>query len=377
MKLDPILTRASKLARSGKYEAALRTLEPEVNRYHGSFRYYYLLGATCLRAGDFGGALTYLRLAHEAKRRDPLALLGLAVLYLNRGETDRAVNYYIEILDIDHNNRAAKKALKVIRKHAGDEAFTSWLEAGNLSSLYPPIPFPGFTPAEKLASLGIFLAVCSVAFGLLIHFRFIENPFTSGDRRMSEVGFALTREERRSVLQTGGIYPYEFSNSAQAVAAYDRARSYFNANRDEAARIYLNRILESNADEILKNRAQIMMNFLEAPSGFDSFRRGDNTAFTDVEINPVLFNGVHVIWQGRAANVLTSDNDTVFELLVDYDPDNLSTILRGTVIVRFNHAIAVNPGRQIEVLGRIVSSDIDGPMYLEGISVNQSRRLEN
>ena len=177
MKLDPILTRASKLARSGKYDAALRTLEPEVNRYHGSFRYFYLLGASCLRAGDFGGALTYLRVAHEIKRRDPLALLGLAVLYLNRGETERAVNYYLEILEIDHNNRAAKKALKVIRKNAGVDAFTSWLEAGNLPSLYPPIPFPGFSPKEKLATFGIILVVCAAAFGLLIRFKIVPNPF--------------------------------------------------------------------------------------------------------------------------------------------------------------------------------------------------------
>ena len=96
-----------------------------------------------------------------------------------------------------------------------------------------------------------------------------------------------------------------------------------------------------------------------------------------MENDPVLYHGVHVIWQGRAANVLPSENETTFELLVDYDPDNLSSILRGTVIVRFDRAIPVNQGRQLEVLGRIVSSGIEGPMYLEGISIHQSRRLEN
>ena len=129
MKLDAILSKASRLIRSGKYVAARRTLEPEVNRYHGSYRYYYLLGNTCLRAGDFGDALTYFRLAHEANSRDPLAVLGLAALYLRRGDTSRALEFYLEVLELKPNNRIAKNALKIIRRNAGTEKFTAWLES--------------------------------------------------------------------------------------------------------------------------------------------------------------------------------------------------------------------------------------------------------
>ena len=375
MKLDPILTKASKLARSGKYEAVLRTLEPEVNRYHGSFRYYYLLGSSCLRAGDFGGALTYFRLAHETKRRDPLAILGLGVLYLNRGETERAVNFYLEILEIDHKNRAAKKALKVIRKNAGVDAFSLWLDAGNLPSLYPPIPFPGFSPGEKLAAFGIMLAVCAAVFISLIHFKIIPNPFNIHGERQGVIESILTREERLAPLQTGGDYHHEFTSRVQAVDAYERALSLFTAYRDEAARVYINRILISNADDGLKTRARTILSFLESPN-FDNFRRSDNVSYSVVEEDPVLYNGVHVIWQGRAANIESSENETAFNLLVDYDPD-INPILRGTVIVRFNRAIQVIQGRQLEVLGRIISSGTEGHMYLEGISIHQPRRLDN
>ena len=374
MKLDPILSKASRLSRSGKFEAALRVLEPEVNRYHGSFRYYYLAGATCLYAGDFGGALTYFRLAHETKSRDPLALLGLGALYLRRSETDRAVNLYLDVLEIDPNNRIAKKAMKIIRRQAGTEAFTTWLEAGKLSTLYPRIPFPGFTVKEKVTTLSVFLAACIIAFGLVIHLRLVPNPFIPHSSRQGYTDFALTREERLAPLQSGGSYLYVFDSRAQAIETYERALSLFTAHRDEAARINLNRILESNADQSLKNRAAVIITYLEAPAGFDDFRRDDNTAFSVVDNNPVLFHGVHVIWQGRAVNVRTGPGGTSFDFLIGHETRH---ILEGIVHVRFDFAVPINPERPLEVLGRVLPLGEDGLVNLQGLAIHQSARLEN
>ena len=202
MKLDSTLTKASRLARSGKYEAAIRTLEPEVNRYHGSFYYYYILGASCLYTGDFGGALTYFRLAHDVKSREPLAILGLAALFLRRGETERAVDYYLDVLEIDGKNRIAKKAMKVIRTQAGTDTFSSWLEAGNLPLLYPPVPFAGFSAKEIMVACTALLAVCVITFGMLIKVRAVPNPFNPRGARQGIAAFSLTNEERNAHVQT-------------------------------------------------------------------------------------------------------------------------------------------------------------------------------
>jgi len=375
MKLDPILSKASRLIRAGKYVAARRTLEPEVNRYHGSFRYYYLLGNTCLRAGDYGDALTYFRLAHEANSRDPLAVLGLAALYLRRGETNRAVDYYLEVLELKPNNRIAKKALKLIRKIAGTEKFTAWLEAGKLPSVFPPVAFPGFTSKEKLWGFAVLFAAALTAFSLMVHFKYLPNPFNPRGDRQGIAGGSLTREERLAPVQTGGSYRYEFAGRVQAVETYEKALALFTAYRDEAARVNLNRILESNAAEGLKNKARIIISFMETPT-FDTFKRSDNIDFSDVDKDPVLYQGVHVIWQGRAANVIITDNETTFDLLIDYNPDKNITVIKGMPIVMFNHAIPVNTGRQLEVLGRIMPSGSDGRINLEGIAIHQSGRLE-
>jgi tetratricopeptide (TPR) repeat protein len=379
MKLDPILSKASRLIRSGKYETALRTLEPEVNRYHGSFRYYYLLGNTCLRAGDYGGALTYFRLAHEANSRDPLAVLGLAALYLRRSETSRALDYYLEALELKPNNRIAKKALKMIRRNAGTDRFTAWLEAGKLTSVFPPVAFPGLTVKEKFCLFAVILALAVSAFGVMVHLKYLPNPFNPRGERQGITGGSLTYEERLEPVQTGGSYRYEFTR-VQAVETYEKALSLFAAYHDEPARVNLNRILESNAAESLKNKARIVIDFMKPPyrdpPTFDTFKRGDNISFQDAEKDPVLYRDVHVIWQGRAANISVTDNETTFDLLIDYDPSNKTTIMRGTAFVAFNHAIPLNPGRQLEVLGRIMPSGIDGRINLEGIAIHQSGRLE-
>lgn len=85
MKLEPMLTKAVRLLRRGKYGDVISLLQPEVVRYHDSINYYLILASACLRAGDLGGAFTYFKRAREIKMLDPPALLGMAVYYLHRG----------------------------------------------------------------------------------------------------------------------------------------------------------------------------------------------------------------------------------------------------------------------------------------------------
>jgi hypothetical protein len=376
MKLDTILTKACRFARSGKYEEAIRTLEPEVNRYHGSYYYFYLLGSSYLRTGNFGGALTYFRLAHDVKTKEPMAILGLAVLYLRRVDTERAVDFYLDILETDKKNKVAKKAMQVLRKHGGIDNFSAWLDAGKLPSLYPPIPFPGFSTKEIFKAIAILLAVCALTFGILVKFKFVPNPFNPKGSRQGISTFYLTREDRLDPIQAAGSYRYELSR-IQVLETYEKALSLFTSYRDEAARINLNRILGSNASEGLKNRARIIISYMNTP-GFDTFKRGDNASYQDVVLDPLLYDGVHVIWQGRAANIEIIDDKTTFVFLVGYSESHRP--LEGMVPVSFNYVVSVNPERPLEILGRIVPVEVSArgetaPIRIEGLSIHQPSNL--
>ncbi|MDR1971168.1 MAG: tetratricopeptide repeat protein [Treponema sp.] len=368
MKLDPILTRAIRLARRGGYDAAIKTLEPEVNRYHDSFRYYYILGVSCLRVNDFQGALTYFKLAREVRIRDPNALLGMAVLYLRRGETGRAVDFYLEVQELDPKNAVARKALAIIRRYAGQNRIADWLESGEFRKFYPPLPPIPPDPSRLLMPGLAVLGALTLAFLLLIRFHVITLPGSRGPRPLVS-GTVLEQEDRQRPVETGGAYRYILTRN-QVLETYDRGLSLFTEYRDEAARLCFNRLIESNASEGIKEKSRLVISYMEVP-GFDTFKRQDNYAYGEVIKDPVLYRGCHVIWQGMATNIETFPTRTSFDFLIGYDTRQS---LEGISAVEFDRAVAINPERPLEVLARIVpvSGGRGEEIRLEGLAIHQS-----
>ncbi|MDR1279062.1 MAG: tetratricopeptide repeat protein [Treponema sp.] len=368
MKLDPILTKATRLARSGNYNGAIKILTPEVNRYNGSFRYCYLMAVSCLHVGDFGGALAYFKAARDMKIRHPGVLLGFAVLYLRRGEIDRAVDFYLEVQELDKKNRIAQKALVIIRKYAGAGNFSAWIDSGELPKLFPPIPPAGFSPARVAILTAAVLAILGIFCTVLVSARVLPNPFKRRSGRQEIAEITLTREDRADLVETGGSYRYILTEK-QVLDTYERAFSLFFEYRDEAAKTNLNRLLESNASQRYKNKSRLFFSYMEVPR-FDTFVWKDNFSYSEVLRAPFLYRDCHVIWRGMATNVDALQNLTAFDFLVGYDTRRT---LEGIVPVVFDQAIPLNPERPLEVLGRIALIPTEqGPLIrLEGVAIHQ------
>ncbi|MDR0453133.1 MAG: tetratricopeptide repeat protein [Treponema sp.] len=369
MKLDPVLTKAIRLLRRRKYGDVIRTLESEVFRFRDSFRYYYILGIACLKVNDFGGALDFFKRAYDIKKKDVRILLGLAVLFMRRGSTDRAVDLYLEVQEIDPKNRIAKRALKMIRKHGAAGNDDSWAETGKLSVLYPPAPKAPFSAKTVLIPLFLILATGAV---FLLYRLNILNPFNSpGDRQ----GLSLTmldREERDAPVQVDGAYRYVLTRN-EVLRTYAEAQKLFLQYRDEQAKVNLNRIIESNASEAVKNKARLLLSYTGEP-GFDTLR--DRFKYTDVLDDPSLYRDCHVIWRGMAANLELGEDSTAFELLVGYDTRRT---YEGTVAVTLGFAANINTEQPLEVLGRVVPVSGPGGMgiRLRGLAVHQPGLANN
>jgi tetratricopeptide (TPR) repeat protein len=372
MKIDPLLGKAAHLAKRHNFESALNILIAEENRYSGSFKYYYLYAVICLYSGDFGGALANFRIAHRIKMKEPLTMLGLAVLYLKRMNTAQAVDFYLDVQEMDKKNKIAKKALAIIRKFSDQDSLSDWLTPERLSKLYPPIP--GSSPAlNKTVSYSVITAVVIfIVLGVLVKVNVLPNPFkTINNRPTAE--FTLSGQERGEPVEVGGFYGYILTRD-QAVDLYDKALSFFSEYRDERARINLNRILRSNSSEGIKNKAKLMIEFMQIP-GFDNFNRGDNFSFTDVKNEPAVYEKVHVIWKGIATNVEVTETHTLFDLLVGYDT---RTTLEGIVPIVFEESVAINTERPLEILGHIIPEKRGASnFYLKGVAIHQSGKLEN
>ena len=363
VKTDPLI-RANILARQKKYEAAIRILENEGG--YSSFTYYYLLGLCYLYSRAYGKALTNFRKAREIKLTEPLGLLGLAALYLNHGDTDRAVDTYLEILEIDEHNRIASNALKVIRKYPDN--ITSWVEKGHLHTLFPPFPkVPSNNNKGFLIVTAIVLGTAAAAAAIAAAAGVFN---VSRNERGGRTELELLSSDLEAPMQLEGSFRYILTRD-QVNNYYNEARRLFTMYRDESARVNLNRILESNGPEPVKNKARLLLSYLETP-GFDSLR--DSFSYAEIEAEPVIYRDCHVKWRGIAANLEIGQNNTSFDFLVGYDTRRS---LEGTVRVDFDFAIAVNPERPVEILGRIVPVNTDKGISfrVHGIALNQAGLL--
>jgi len=375
MKLDPILTRAVRLAGKKKYDGAIKTLENEANRYYGSFTYYYLLGISYLYSNVFGVALTYLRLAGEQKMRDPNALLGLAVLYLNHGDTDKAVDLYLEVQTIDETNRIAKRALRIIRKFPGPENISAWIDSGRLHTLFPPFPRADIKKKNLAVGIVAAAAVLAIALGAARQAGLFSLPFGKG-QRVIPAGITLAKDEQDAPVEVGGSYRYVLTRD-QVLNDYEEARKLFAGYRDEAAKVRLNRILESNASEPVKNKARILISYMVVPgfTTFQTFREEDKFSYSTVIKDPFIYRDCYVVWRGMASNLVVEQSHTSFDFLIGYDTYKT---LEGIVQVDFDFAISVNPERPVEILGSIIplSSDRDPKIRIQGVALNQAGLLD-
>ncbi|MDR0411437.1 MAG: tetratricopeptide repeat protein [Treponema sp.] len=367
MPLDPVLTKAIRLLRQKKFWEVIHLLEPKIPLYYRSFRCYYLLGLAHLYSNSFGGALDYFKSARDVKMREPNVLLGFAVLYLRRGETDRAVDFYLEVQDIDEKNRIAKKALKVIKKHSRTDTISEWVDSGRLPELYPPLPTIPFSLKKILAVMTCVLGVSIVVLCVLVAVRVVkppfELPFQANPDRNGLVSSLLDQGDRSQPVQTGGVYRYILTR-AQILNDYEKARGLFTTYNDEKAKVLLNRILESNAADSIKTKATILLSYMDVP-GFDTLN--DRIPFSDVVKDPFLYRDCYVIWQGMATNLIAEESSTLFDFLVGYDTRSK---LEGIVPTRFNFSVSVNPEKPLEILGRIVIEE--NGIGIEGTAVHQS-----
>jgi hypothetical protein len=284
---------------------------------------------------------------------------------MRRGESVKAISFYLRVRDFDEGNRVARQGLKILERYGG--SLTAWQYEKKISALYPAFPPMPVSP-KSVALVLIVLAVPALGLGAMtlirrgvIRLPQIERPSRDG---LSEA--ALSPEEKNAPAGTEGAFRFVLT-SKEILDSFEKGRTLFNQKRDDAARVEMNRILESNAAAAVKNKARILISYME-DSDFTNMR--DRFTFSAVEAEPYLYRDCSVIWRGMAANLETEDTATTFNLLVGYDT---RTRLEGIARVRFSYAVNVNTEKPLEVLGRVTAvlngnrTDIE----LKGVAIHE------
>jgi hypothetical protein len=363
-------------------------------------RYMYMLGLCRLHLEDVVGAYDCFRRAAALGSQDAAVrcgiLLGIAAIPARRGETKRAVEYYLQVLDIEKDNKTAQKGLALIRRHTRDDTFSAWAEAGRWKRLIPrPLKLPPRVAAHRFFAravkpcviIVIVLAAGLAAWGVLrkVDIRAVTTAAVTrvkdggigalfkGDagQKGGRPGLAqskLSEGERAAPVNLKGSFLYVLTDK-QVLNAFSKARGLFTDYHDEAARVELNRILCSNASDTIKAKARLLEGFLETPS-FTNLK--DKFDYKTVAKEPALYRGCGVVWRGMLTNVKAEANATDFDLLVGYDT---KTVLLGTVHTHFDTAVPVNSEKPFEVLGTVQPGGAsgDGKISLKGLAVHELR----
>jgi tetratricopeptide (TPR) repeat protein len=344
------LDRAEKLFRAGRYSELIDLLEPQVPVYRESHRFYYILGSSCLRTGDPGGGMTYLKRAEQLSPSDRDTMLALAALAVRRGETQKAIEYYLRVLEERPGDRRARSCLAILRKEGSPEGIARLIETGRIERLYPDgRPLPRFVIPLAV----VVAAALALYFAWPLGERAIEILSRSRATRPEVAAVSLDRAETASPVVTGGSFRYVLTEK-QAIEAFEKAKDRFQAYRDNAAIVEINRLLNSNASEGLKAKAKSLRAFVGKPD-FRTVR--DAPLYAEAKRESWLYDGCSVVWKGMAANLRAGpvSGSTNFDFLVGYEDKKR---LEGMVPARIQDA-EVPVDRALEILA-VIRAEEDG-----------------
>ncbi len=364
------LERAQSLLQRRKFARVISLLEsgnnPEI--YRESFYYYLMAGLACLYLGDTGSAGAYFQHARHIRMTDTTLLNAQAVLFLRRGDTDRAIQYYLDVLDYDPKNKTALSAMEFVRAHGTYEEICHLVDSGDIERFYPPL---GLNPDVIKRIVFSVIAGVLLAVGILnldkVSFIKKRVHVPSLKERADLSSLFLTVDEKNNLKEkslSSQNARYVLADR-QILKAYDDAISYFQDYRDNASQVEINRLLNSNASDFIKQNALVIQSSLKEQT-FDSLL--DNYDYSKVASDPVLYIGCYVAWSGRVSNSISDGVSYRCDLLVGYE--NMDRV-DGFVPLFFEEAPypEIDIERPVRVLAKI--SVENGKLLLDGKAVYQ------
>lgn len=353
------LAEAELLFRRRRWAQLIKLLEPVEAIFHENVRFLFLLGAAYLQAEDIGAAYGCLRRGRQLDFRNVPVMASLAAVHVRRGESDKAIQLYIEILEREPKNVPARRGLDYLRRHANDFENHDSSSANRLMKrLYPVAP----------ARAGRFLwLLAALALGglLAVAGHVAWQQFKQAKNRRPEIAAIwLSAAEVAEPVGSPGSYRLVLV-AADALAVFEKAKNLFQAYRDEAALVEINRLLNSNASPAIKAKATLLRSHARDPS-FLSLPDRFNLA--EVAAQPYLYEGVAVAWKGLPANIRNSDTALGFDFLVGYQE---ARQLEGIVEVQVPFAASISEGQALELLAvvRPKAPPLAG-FYLECVAIH-------
>ncbi len=332
------LAKAKRLFQGKNFKAVIDLLEPLIFKYRDSFLFYYMLGTSCLYMGDFGGAYSYLRRAHQLRDEHVETLMGLAAADLKKRDTEEALKNWLRVVELDAKNKRAKRGLELLKKGMDEESISAFIDSGKLSKLFPPV--------KKNFPFYILLIAAGISFLLIGGYALIDYILSYTPSTRSEVEKVTLTPSHAPLIEYSGEYLYTFSEQ-EVSEIFKQAKQYFLSYRDNLAVVECNRLINSNAVFGIKEKAKILKGYAQKPT-FTDFK--DAFTFEEVLSEPILYDGCYVMWKGKVTNLVIEDDNMRFDFLVGYHEEKE---FKGVVPVELDFAAKIEDGYAMELLAQV------------------------
>lgn len=359
------LAKARRLFSSKKYAGVVRYLEPKIPLFINDREYFYLLGYSCLRMGDSGGSIHYIKKALQLEPTDIDSQLVMSVLSLKRGRINDAVKGWLAILELDPENKKALFGLDQAKKIENQSQLNGFLNSGKDAKLLPPVG----ADVQKIAIFFIVLFLaCSVA-GLIISVILSGGlPVKHSDKSDRVASQILEFDSNELYLDYKDNASLYILNEKEIAESLELLKESYGSFADNTAQREMNKLLNSNATIDVKRRISLLKGHLKTPD-MAEFKKYRNFEYREVAENQALYSDCFVLWSGKITNLQKEGNRFEFDLMVGYADE---TVLEGIVPVRIEILEAnesdLGKNLPVEVLGKVIVRK--GKLSLEGKSLH-------
>ena len=317
---------------------------------------YLFLGYASLFADDMDGARRYFRGGLLLKEDDPDLLKGLAYVYLKDERVEDTIGLWSEVLEQRSTDKQVRRALERLRASEDMEKFAA--EAVPSDFFSPRLPV-----LVKLRPylLGLYITVGVVIFGVV----FYTTPLY---RKALSKFYPQIVELDKISLPEGPVIERSDTDSLYSLTEQEisdlflEVKKLIAKSRTNSAIILLNKVQSSNASPLVKERFEILYQFIDPP---DPLAMDYNPHFHEIIKEPEIYKGVWVLWRGRVANLAKDSESAQFDLLVNYE--NQDTI-EGIAHVDIDGVYYIENRQSVEVFGYYKGYDADtGKLLIHGM----------
>lgn len=293
----------------------------------------FLLALCCLLSDQLNkveGLLRRLKTGDSAYL--PAVQLDLFLFLKSTGDRGSALSRYLDAFQRFPADPLIRRALKEVRDTGDFSALQRQARLHDFVSI--PHPRAGaaavhrrlhsrriYLPARKILIVCVIAATAGITAVLVRQRQAIlqlirpelRAPGVTDSREVDIVTLEMDRHDLINKVQKEKTRIFYYSNE-EVFGDFNEARKRIKSGNLNEALLLLNRLLSSNANFAVKEKAEYLKQFVmnHEDRGYSA------VGFAEASRDPYLYTGVLVRWRGRVANLTRKDGKMIFHLLVGY-----------------------------------------------------------